>query len=192
MRTRVSDLECSVIRLGYDMAASHKRLEEMMKSLYHKVDPKQGIAGDDMQAQASSAKFVETLVLISTMAEAKMLPLEPLPPPLLNVVSVMSSSSTLIVCSDVIKDITTDITINVVSDHDNVSKDIATLVKEIVHEDAINAVESDVISDMAEDAVDDAVGQSGVKNNDGHAAADEIVATGDESVVDQVSHTLTH
>lgn len=163
-----------------------------MKSIYHKLDSEQGIADDDMQAQAPSTKFVETLVLISTTTKEKLLPLEPLLPPLLNVVSVLSSSSTLIGCSNVIKDVTTDITINVVSDHDNVSKDIATLVKETVHEDAINAVESDVIVDMAEDIVDDAVGQSGVENNDGHAAAEEIVVTRNENVVDHVLHTLTH
>ena len=76
IRTRVSDVECSVTRLGDDMATSHKQLEEMMKSILHKVDPKEGIAGDDMQAQTSSTKFVDTSMLTSTTAETKTLPPE--------------------------------------------------------------------------------------------------------------------
>lgn len=56
------------------MATSHKQLEEMMKSILHKVDPKEGIAGDDMQAQTSSTKFVDTSMLTSTTAETKTLP----------------------------------------------------------------------------------------------------------------------
>jgi hypothetical protein len=44
VRTRVSDLECSVNRLGDDMGTSHKWLEEMMRSLLHKVGSKDGIA----------------------------------------------------------------------------------------------------------------------------------------------------
>ena len=44
----MSDLECSVNRLGDNMATSHKRPEEMMQSLLHKVGSKEGIAGDDM------------------------------------------------------------------------------------------------------------------------------------------------
>lgn len=38
--TRISDLECSINRLGDDIAASHKRLEQMMQSLLHKVGSK--------------------------------------------------------------------------------------------------------------------------------------------------------
>jgi hypothetical protein len=45
-----------------------------------------------------------------------------------------------------------------------------------VHEDGNNALEPDVIADMAEDAVDEAIEQSGVKNDNRHAAGEEIVA----------------
>ena len=50
----------------------------------------------------------------------------------------------------------------------------------------------DVIADMAEDAIDEAVAQSGVENDDGHGAGEEIVGAADENVVDHVSHTSTH
>ena len=123
-------------------------------------------------------------MLTSTTAEAKTIPLEPLLPPLLNVVSMVdvSSLSALIVCSDVIKDVTTYVTMNVVTDHANVSNDIVTLVEEIVHEDENKAEKSDVIANMAEDAVDETVGQSCVENDDGHAAGEKIVAIRDENV----------
>ena len=80
---------------------------------------------------------------------------------------------------------------NKAADHDNVITDIAMVVEEIVHEDGNKAVESDVKADIAEDIVDEAVGQSGVENDDRQASGKEIVAIGDENVVEQVSHTTT-
>ena len=77
IRTWVSDLECTVNRLGDDMVASYKRLEEMMQSLLHKLVSKEVDARDDMQASAS--KLIETPVLTSTTAEAKTVPLEHAP-----------------------------------------------------------------------------------------------------------------
>ena len=146
-----------------------------------------------MQAQVSTAKLVDTLVLTSTTAEAKTVPPESALPPLLNVVSVvdMPCPSALLVCSDVIKDVAADATMNKAANHASVTTDIATVVEEIVHEDGNKAVESNVIADIAEDAVDEAVGQSDVENNDGHATGEEIVATCDENVVEYVSHTTT-
>ena len=146
-----------------------------------------------MQVQASSAKLVDTSVLTSTTAEAKTVPLEPALPPLLNVVSVVDVPYpfALLVCSDVIKDVAADATMNKAADHASVTTDIATVVEEIVHEDGNKAVEFDVIADIAEDAVDEAVGQSDVENDDGHAVGEEIVATCDENVIEHVSHITT-
>jgi len=45
---------------------------------------------------------------------------------------------------------------------------------------------------MVENVVDEAVGQSSLKNDDGHRAGEKIVAAADENVVDQVSHTSTY
>ena len=148
--TRVSHLECSVTRLGDDMAASHKWLEEMMQTLLHKVDPEQGIIGDNMQAQASSAKFVDTSKLTSTTAEAKTVPPELALPPLLNVVSVVDvpCPSALLVCSNVIKNVAADASINKAADHGNITTDITAVVEEIVHKDGNKAVESDIKADI--------------------------------------------
>ena len=81
---------------------------------------------------------------------------------------------------------------NKATDHTNITTDITTVVKEIVHENGNNALESNVITDMAKDAVDEVIGHSGVENDDQHAAGKKIVATTDENVVEHVSHTTTH
>ena len=173
---------------------SHKRLEEMMQSLLHKIGSKESIACDDMQAQASFAKLVDTSVLMSTAVEVKTVPPEPTLPLLFNVVSVVDVSSpfALLVCNNVIEDILADATMNKAAYHGNITTDIITVVKEIMHNDENKALESDIIVDMAEDVVDEAVGQSGVENDNGHAADEEIVATADENVIEQVSYTITH
>lgn len=77
-------------------------------------------------------------------------------------------------------------------DHANITTDIATVVKDIVHEVENKALKFDVIVDMTEDVVDETVGESGVENDDMHAADEEIIATADENVVEQVSHIITH
>jgi hypothetical protein len=112
----------------------------------------------------------------------------------LNVVSVVDvpSPPALIVCSDVIKAVAADVTMNKAADHTSVTTDIATVVEEIMHENGNKTFESDVNTDMAEDTVDEAVGQSGVENDDMHTADEEIVATADENVIEHVSHTTIH
>ena len=146
-----------------------------------------------MQTQASSAKFLDTSVLRSTTVEAKAVLAEPALFSLLNVMSIVDVScpSALFVCSNFIKNVAADATINKVADHASVTTDIARVVEDIVHKDGNKAVESDIIAYITKEAVDEAVGQSGVKNDDGHAAGEEIVATGDENVVEQVLHTTT-
>ena len=126
--------------------------------------------------------------------EAKTVPPEPTLPLLFNVVSVVDVSSpfALLVCNNVIEDILADATMNKAAYHGNITTDIITVVKEIMYNDENKALESDIIVDMAEDVVDEAVGQSGVENDNGHAADEEIVATADENVIEQVSYTITH
>ena len=190
IRTRVSDLECSVHRLGDDMEATHKRLKEMMQSLLHKVVSKEVDASDDMQESAS--KLVETPMLTSTTAEAKTVPLEPAPTPLLNVVRVVDvpSTSTLVVGSDVITDVAADATLNKAAKHASVNTDIGTVVEDIRLKEGTKSVIADVIAEfiaISEDVVDDAIAQSGVKNDDGHGVGEEIVVAADDNVVDRVS-----
>ena len=104
----------------------------------------------------------------------------------------LPSPFTLIVWSDFIKDVAAHATMNKVANHASVTTDITTVVEKIVYEDGNKILKSDIIVDMADDAIDESVGQSGVENDDGHAADDEIVVTVDENVVEHVSHTTTH
>lgn len=98
----------------------------------------------------------------------------------------------MFVCSKVIKDVAADATMNMAANHAIITTDIAMVVENIVHENKNKTFESDVITDMAEDAVDNEVGQSGVENDDKHAAGDEIIAIADENVIEHVSHTTTY
>ena len=115
------------------MAASHKRLEEMMQSILHKVGSKEVDTCDDIQAQTSYAKLIPTPVLTSTAAEAKTVPPELAPTPLLNVIRVVdvSSTSALLVGSDVVVNVAVDATMNKAADHVNVSTNIGTVVEDI-------------------------------------------------------------
>ena len=133
-------------------------------------------------------------MLTSTTAEAKTVPLEPAPTPLLNVVRVVDvpSTSTLVVGSDVIADVAADATLNKAAEHASVNTDIGTVVEDIGLKEGTKSVIADVIAEliaMSEDAVDDAIAQSGVENDDGHGAGEEILVAADDNVVDQVSQT---
>ncbi len=137
---------------------------------------------------------METPVLTSTTAEAKTVALEPAPTPLLNVVCVVDvpSTSTLVVGSDVIADVAADATLNKAAEHASVNTDIGTVVEDIGLKEGTKSVIADVIAEliaMSEDAVDDAIAQSGVENDDGHGAGEEILVAADDNVVDQVSQT---
>ena len=70
VRTRVSDLEGSVTRLGVSVEASHKRLEDMMRIILQNQGQKHGNAGEDTTEPSSSAKMLETSALTSTTLEA--------------------------------------------------------------------------------------------------------------------------
>ena len=149
---------------------------------------------DDIQAQTSYAKLVPPPVLTSTAAEAKTVPPELAPTPLFNVIRIVDvpSTSALFVGSDIVVNVAADATMNKAAEHPNFSTNIGTVVKKIGQEDGKKSVEPDVIADMAEDALDEAVAQSGVENDDGHRASEEIVGAANENVVDQVSHTSTY
>ena len=120
-----------------------------------------------MQVQVSSTKLVYTSVWTSTTAEVRTVPSKSALAPLLNVVSVVDvlSRYALFVCSDVIKDVATDATMNKAADQACVTTNIAMVVEEIIHENEKKILESDVIVDLAVDIVDETVGQSGVEND---------------------------
>ena len=73
MRTRVTDLEGSVKSLGEDVAASHKRMEDMMRLILQNQSQKFPPAIDDTTEPSSSARMHDTSALTSTTVELTML-----------------------------------------------------------------------------------------------------------------------
>lgn len=72
VRTRVSDLEGSVQRLGENVAASHKRMEEMMRMILQNQSQKHQTAMDNITEPSSSAKMLDTSALTSTTTTAEL------------------------------------------------------------------------------------------------------------------------
>ena len=163
-----------------------------MQSLLHKVGSKEGIASDGMQTQTSSAKLVDTSVLTSTTAVVKTVPPKLVHPPMLNVCKCCGYLVTFCIAClqrrhQILNsklDVAADVTMNKKANHANVTTESVTVVEEIVHEDGNKTLESGVIANMAEDTVDETVGHSGVENDDGYVAGEEIVATTNENVVE--------
>jgi hypothetical protein len=84
VRTRVSDLEGTVTRLGENLAASHKRMEDMMQKILQNQGKKQGNAGEDMMEPSSSAQMLDTSALTSTTVDVTTRVHQPVPAPLLS------------------------------------------------------------------------------------------------------------
>ena len=110
MRTRVMDLEGSVTQLGENVAASHKRMEDMMRMILQNQAHKHPTAIDDMTEPSSSVKMLETSALTSTTEELTMLAPKqtPAPPPSAIKGSDMRLASVVHVPSDVVEDAATD------------------------------------------------------------------------------------
>jgi hypothetical protein len=152
----------------------------MMHSLLHKVGFKESIVGDDMQTQASSTELMDTSVLTSTTAEAKTVLPELIP--LFRIKYCERCAHVVSFCIVCLQQRHQRYCGR--CHHEQGGKPLQLHHgyrhggggQEIVHEDGNNALEPDVIADMAEDAVDEAIEQSGVKNDNRHAAGEEIVA----------------
>ena len=65
MRTRVTELEGNVTRLGENVATSHKRMEDMMRKILHNQGQKHPNTISDMIEPSSSAKMLDTFALTS-------------------------------------------------------------------------------------------------------------------------------
>jgi hypothetical protein len=110
MRTRVTDLEGNVTRLGENVAASHKRMEDMMWMILQNQSHKNPTAIDDMTEPSSSAKMLDTSALTSTTEELTMLAPKQAPTPVLSAMggANMRLASVVHVPSDVVEDVATD------------------------------------------------------------------------------------
>ena len=152
VRTRVSDLEGSVTRLGVSVEASHKRLEDMMRIILQNQGQKHGNAGEDTTEPSSSAKMLETSALTSTTLEATTLVQQVVPTPAVTAVVVADTwlPSEIRVSSDVAVDAAVDANTNNLVGHSSPGTDIAAVVEDIVQEEAHITTNSHAIADPAE------------------------------------------
>jgi hypothetical protein len=151
MRTRVTDLEGSVTRLGENVAASHKRMEDMMRMILQNQGQKHPTAIDDMTEPSSSAKMLETSALTSTTVKLKMLAQKQAPTPVLSAMggADMRLASVVHVPSDVAEDVATDAITDVQGVHTSPETVIASIIEDVL-EEGKKLMESIAIDDHVE------------------------------------------
>jgi len=115
IRTRVTDLEGSVTRLGDNVAVLHKRIEDMMRMILQNQSQKHPTNIESMTEPSSSAKIPAFSVLTSTTEELMMVAQKQAAAEVLNAVSGadMRLASAIHVPSDVSEDVATDAVTNI-------------------------------------------------------------------------------
>ena len=136
MRTRVTDLEGSVTRLGADLAASHKRMEDMMRTFFQNHGPKQATAIDVVTEPSSSTKMLDTSALTSTTEELTMLAPKQTPTAVLSAMGGGNSrlASVVRVPDDVVEDVATDALTDVQGVQTSSETIIASIIEDILEE----------------------------------------------------------
>ena len=152
VRTRVSDLEGSVQRLGENVEASHKRLEDMMRTILQNQGQKQVNVCEDTIGPSSSAKMMVTPALTSCTVEATTLVHEPVPATATTSMGVAYAQLPTEdhVCSDVVVDVAADANTNKRGGNNNPVSEVAAPVEDVPQEEGKKATESSAIGDPAE------------------------------------------
>lgn len=152
VRTRVSDLEGTVTRLGENVAASHKRMEDMMRKILQNQGQKQVHAGEDTMEPSSSAQMLDTSALTSTTVAATTLVHQPAPAPILTTMGVAEAPlpSEDPVTIDVAKDAATDVGMNNQEAQTTPNSVIAALVEEIIQGESNKSTDGNATVDPAE------------------------------------------
>lgn len=152
VRTRVSDLEGSVQRLGENVAASHKRLEDMMRTIMQNQGQKTLNACEDTTGPSSSAKIVVTSALTSCTVEATPLVHEHIPATLTTGIGGADAQLPTEdhVCSDVVVDVASAANTNKEGGHNNPVTEVAALVKEVPQEEGKKSAETSAAADPVE------------------------------------------
>ena len=194
MRTRVTDLEGSVTRLGENVAASHKRMEEMMRMILHNQSLKLQANIDSMTEPSSSAKMLDISALTSTTEDLVMAAQKQAPTPVLNPVggADMRLSSAVDVPSDVAEDAATDAVTDVQGVQTNCETIIASIIEDILEPEK-KTTQTPAIDDHVEPTNEEVPVQSMVDVEEGHV---EISANADvpEEIasLEQVTSSKTH
>jgi hypothetical protein len=134
IHTRVTDLEGSVTRLGENVAASHKRMEDMMRMILQNQSQRQPTNIDSIAEPSSSVKMPAFSALTSTTEDLMMVAQKQAVTEVLNVVggADLRLASAVHVPSDVAEDATTDAVTIVQGVHTTSETIIASIIEDIL------------------------------------------------------------
>ena len=152
VRTRVSDLEGSLHSLGENVAASHKRLEDMMRTILQNQGQKHLNACEDTAGPSSCAKMMVTSALTSCTEEATTLVHEHVPATLTTSIGLADAQLPTEghVCSDVVVDVATAANTFKQGGDNNPITEVAALVEEVPQEEGKKSAETSAIGDPVE------------------------------------------
>jgi hypothetical protein len=152
VRTRVSDLEGTVTRLGENVAASHKRMEDMMRTIMQNQGLKQVHAGEETMEPSSSAQMLDTSALTSTTVAVTTLVHQPAPAPIVTTMGVAEAPllSEDPVPIDVAKDAAIDVCMNNQEAQTTPTSVTAALVEEIILGDSNKSTDVNATVDPRE------------------------------------------
>ena len=152
VRTRVSDLEGTVTRLGENVAASHKRMEDMLQKILQHQGAKEVLAGEHTVEPSSSAQIVDTSALTSTTVTAATLVQQPTPVSIMTNMGVteVHVTSNNPIGIDVARVAAADASLNNQEAQTNPNSVIAALVEEIIQGDSNKSTACNVGVDPAE------------------------------------------
>ena len=169
MRTRVTDLEGSVTSLRENVAASHKRMEDMMRLILQNQTQKHTANVDSVTEPLSSAKMLDISALTSTTTDLVMAVEKKAPTPVLNAVGSadMRLASAVHVPSDVAVDAATDAVTDIQGVSTNSETIIASIIEDIL-EEGKNTTQTPAIDDRVEPTNEEVLVQAMENVEEGH------------------------
>ena len=176
VRTRVSELEGSVTRLGENMSASHKRLEEMMQLILQNQGKKHANAGEDITEPSSSTKMLDTSALTSTTAEPTVLAHHPVP---IAIVTTLAAADTRLasvvhVPCDIAEDAATEAATNNQGMHKSTDTVIASIIDDILDDEGNKSTDPLAAEDTLEPESEDVPVHAVEEANEGHPEGEGI------------------
>jgi hypothetical protein len=194
MRTRVTDLEGSVTRLGENVAASNKRMEDMMRMILQNQSQKHPTNIDSMTEPSSSAKMLDISALTSTTEDLVMVAQKQAPTPVISAVggADMRVASAIPVPSDVSEDAATDAVTDVEAVPPSSETIIASIIEDIL-EVPKKTTQTPVIDDPVEPTNEEVPVQAMEDVEEGHPEISGNADVPEEiASLDQVTSSNTH
>jgi hypothetical protein len=194
MRTRVMELEGSVTRLGENVAASHKRTEDMMRMILQNQSQKHPTNIDSMTEPSSSTKMLDISTLTSTTEDLVMVAQKQSPTPVFSAMggADMRLASAIHVPSDVAEDAAP----NAVTDVEGVPPSSETIIASIIEdilEEGKKTTQTPAIDDPVEPTNEEVPVQAMEDVEEGHPEISGNADVPEEiASLEQVTSSKTH